>query len=102
MIKLRYKLSRKNCWLQFCLFICFLPVKTVLAFQPLQQKVQSVLVYPQVIGSAYVMKVKTRAVDASDSVNKAKFPVAFAGDIIQIKISNPTALLQIVHSTKAN
>ena len=94
MNKLPYKLSGKTCLLQFCLFVCFLPVKTVLAFQPLQQKVQSVVVYPQVIGSAYVMQVKTRAVDASDSVNKAKFPVAFAGDIIQIKISNPIALLQ--------
>lgn len=100
MIKLRFKVSR-NCWLQFCLFVCFLPIKTVLANQPVQQKVQTVPAYPQVIGPAYVVQVKTRAVDASDSANKAKsavpetkFPEAFAGDIIQIKISNPTALLQ--------
>lgn len=78
---------------RFFLFVFFLPVKTASAIQVSPQQKPTSNQSQNISGPAYVVQVKTRAVDASGSDSTIS-PKAFAGDIIQIRISNPLALLR--------
>lgn len=89
-----FKLGFKNCYLSVCLLMFFLPVKTALAVQATKPSISQANPDNQVSGTALVIQLKTRAVDASDLGSKTKSPEAYAGDIIQIQISNPVALLR--------
>ncbi len=89
-----FKPNFKNCYLYVYLVLFFMPVKTVLAVQALTLSKSQVNPDSQVNGSAFVVQLKTRSVDASYPGSKTKSPEAYAGDIIQVQISNPVALLR--------
>ncbi len=89
-----FKLNLQFLILKFGILVFFLPIKKASASQNLTDTKLQNKQQEHVVGTAYVIQVKTRAVDASDSTLITKLPEAYAGDIIQVLISNPVALLR--------